>query len=88
MAAKAKQRAAAEEQEAIDSGMMQLHGKGKRRRAQAKPRADRGLNEARGFTPGLMKAPKLKRGGASGSVGKAGAGRGRGGGGGGRRRRA
>ena len=62
MANKQKQRAAAKEQEAIDSGMMQHHGKGKRKRAQSKVHVDRGLNEAQGFTPGLMKVPRVQSG--------------------------
>lgn len=40
------------------SGMMRIAGKGKKRDAERRANHDRGLNEAKGFSPGLMRVSK------------------------------
>jgi hypothetical protein len=52
---KAKEREEIEEKELVEANMIQVKGRGKRRAAEKKANLDRGLNEARGFTPGLMR---------------------------------
>jgi hypothetical protein len=52
---KAKQRAEAEQQELEEANMIQVKGRGKKRAAERKANMERGLNEARGFTPGLLR---------------------------------
>jgi hypothetical protein len=61
MANKAKQRAELKAQEAMEAGMVnKAAGKAKRRASERKAHRhkDRGLNEAKGFTPGLMRVSK------------------------------
>ena len=58
MVRKAHERERQEEEELAAANMLQLKGRGKRRAAQRKGDMQRGLNEARGFTPGLMRVRK------------------------------
>lgn len=58
VARKAHEREQQEEEELAAANMVQVKGRGKRREAQRKGPAARGLNEARGFTPGLMRVRK------------------------------
>jgi hypothetical protein len=93
IADKEKEQQRAAEQEAIESGMMRIGGRGKKRAAERRAHRDRGLNEAPNFSPGLMHVSKpdssRKVDGVSLSIGSSrgggrGRGRGRGGGRGGR----
>lgn len=60
MAKKATLRAALAEEELINAGMLQVKGRARRKAAGKRATGDRGLNEAKGFVPGLLKVAKPK----------------------------
>jgi hypothetical protein len=88
MAKKRAKREAVALEEAIASGMIQVKGMGKKKRAEKKAGLDRGLNEDGGaFRNGVLKIGKISsgRGGSAAGAARGGSSGGRGGGRGGKR---